>query len=254
MSHRWPFLDHPVPLAFAHRGGDEAAAENTMEAFEHAVGLGYRYLETDVHATADGQLVAFHDQTLDRLAGRSGRVADLTAKDLRALTIDGRYRIPLLADLLGTWPEARINLDPKTDEAAELLPEILTRFEAIDRVCVGSFSGRRLARLRRRVGPRLCTSMGPFDVGRVWLSAKGVPAGPFAAGCAQVSPTHRGLTIVTPRFLAATHRRRLPVHVWTINDVAEMHRLLDLGVDGVMSDRLSLLKQVLQERGQWTGG
>ena len=248
-----PFLDHPSPLAFAHRGGDEVAAENTMEAFEHAVGLGYRYLETDVHATADGVLVAFHDRTLDRLAGRTGRVADLTAAELAALRIDGRYRVPLLADLLDAWPGVRINIDPKTDAAAALLPAALRRANAIDRVCVGSFSGRRLARLRWAVGPALCTSMGPWDVGRLWLAAKGLPAGPFAANCAQVSPTHRGLTIVAPRFLAAAHRRRLPAHVWTINEADEMRRLLDLGVDGLMSDRPSLLKQVLRERGQWTG-
>ncbi|NNG05279.1 MAG: glycerophosphodiester phosphodiesterase [Inquilinus sp.] len=254
MTQRLPFLDHPLPHAFAHRGGGEEAAENTLEAFEHAIGLGYRYLETDVHATADGVLVAFHDRTLDRLTGRPGRVADLTAAELRSVRIDGRYRIPLLADLLGTWPEARINIDPKTDEAAALLPEALRRAAAIDRVCVGSFSGRRLARLRRRLGPGLCTSMGPADVTRLWLAAKGLPAGRFDAACAQVSPTHRGLTIVAPRFLAAAHRRNLPVHVWTINEAAEMHRLLDLGVDGLMSDRPTLLKRVLRERGQWTGG
>lgn len=249
----WPFLDHPTPIAFAHRGGDEAAPENTMEAFEHAIGLGYRFLETDVHATRDGHLVAFHDETLDRLAGRPGRVEDLSRDEVRALRIAGRCRIPLLDDLLASWPEARVNIDPKSDQAAALLPAILDRAGAIDRVCVGSFSGRRLARLRRRMGPALCTSMGPWDVGRLWMAAKGLPVGRFAAGCAQVSPTHRGLTIVEPGFLAEAHRRRLPVHVWTIDDADEMTRLLDLGVDGMMSDRPSLLKRVLQERGQWTG-
>ncbi len=253
MRHGWPFLDHPLPIAFAHRGGDEAAAENTMEAFEHAIGLGYVFLETDVHATRDGRLVAFHDDTLDRLAGRPERVEQLTAEEIAALRISGRYRVPLLEDLLAAWPEARLNIDPKSDRAAELLPSALTRTGAIDRVCVGSFSGSRLVRLRRRMGPRLCTSMGPWDVWRLWTAAKGMPIGPFTAGCAQVSPTHRGLTIVEPAFVSEAHRRNLQVHVWTINDRAEMSRLLDLGVDGLMSDRPTLLKQVLQERGQWTG-
>ena len=253
MPDGWPFLDHPRPHAFAHRGGDEAAAENTMEAFEHAVRLGYVFLETDIHATRDGKLVAFHDETLDRLAGRPERVEQLTAEEVRGLCIDGRYSVPFLDDLLAAWPEARVNIDPKSDRAAALLPDALTRCDAIDRVCVGSFSGRRLDRLRRQMGPRLCTSMGPWDVLRLWSAAKGLPVGGFAAACAQVSPTHRGLTVVYPGFLAEAHRRTLPVHVWTINDTAEMTRLLDLGVDGLMSDRPSVLKQVLQERGQWTG-
>ncbi len=249
----WPFLDHPAPIAFAHRGGDESAPENTMEAFEHAIGLGYVFLETDVHATLDGRLVAFHDDTLDRLAGRHGRVDQLTSDELRQVRIGGRCRIPLLEELLSAWPNTRINVDPKTDHAAELLPAVLTRADALHRVCVGSFSGRRLARLRQRMGPALCTSMGPRDVLRLWLAAKGAPVSRFAAGCAQVSPTHRGLTIVEPGFLTEAHRRSLAVHAWTINDEAEMTRLLDLGVDGLMSDRPSLLKRVLLERGQWTG-
>ena len=253
MPNRWPFLDHPVPFAFAHRGGGEAAAENTMEAFEHAVGLGYVFLETDVHATRDGHLVAFHDDTLDRLAGRPERVEQLSADEVRGLRIAGRYRVPFLDELLAAWPEARINIDPKSDRAAELLPDALDRTKSIDRVNVGSFSGRRLVRLRKRMGPRLCTSMGPWDVGRLWAAAKGLPVGSFAAGCAQVSTTHHGLTIVDPAFVAAAHRRRLQVHVWTINDADEMTRLLDLGVDALMSDRPSLLKRVLQDRGQWTG-
>lgn len=224
-----------------------------MEAFEHAVGLGYVFLETDIHATRDGELVAFHDATLDRLASRPGRVDQLSGDELRRIRIAGRYRVPFLDELLAAWPRVRVNIDPKSDRAAELLPAVLTRAAAIHRVCVGSFSGRRLARLRRAMGPDLCTSMGPWEVARLLAATKGLPAGPFAAGCAQVSPTHRGLTIVDPAFLAEAHRRRLQVHVWTINDAAEMTRLLDLGVDGLMSDRPSLLKQVLQERGQWTG-
>ncbi len=254
MPAAWPFLDHPVPFAFAHRGGNEAAAENTMEAFEHAIGLGYVFLETDIHATRDGHLVAFHDETLDRLAGRPELVEQLSAAEVRALRVSGRYRVPLLDELLATWPNARVNIDPKSDRAAELLPDVLRRTDAIDRVCVGSFSGRRLNRLRRRMGPRLCTSMGPWEVTRLWIAAKGFPAGTFRAGCVQVSPTHRGLTIVYPAFVAAAHRRNLAVHVWTINEPREMNRLLDLGVDGLMSDRPALLKRVLQERGQWTGG
>ena len=247
------FLDHPTPIAFAHRGGDEAAPENTMEAFEHAVRLGYRFLETDVHATLDGRLVAFHDDTLDRLAGRPESVEQLTAEEIRGLRIADRCSIPFLEDLLAAWPEALVNIDPKSDRAAELLPDLLQHCGAVGRVCVGSFSGRRLDRLRARMGPDLCTSMGPWDVLRLWSAARGLPITGFAARCAQVSTTYHGLTIVAPGFLKEAGRRNLPVHVWTINDASEMNRLLDLGVGGLMTDRPSLLKQVLTDRGQWTG-
>ncbi len=251
-TRRWPFLDHPGPLAFAHRGGIEAAPENTMAAFEAAVRLGYRYLETDVHATSDGVLAAFHDDTLERVTGGGGRIGDMTWSELRAVRIDGGHSIPQLQDLLEAWPAARINIDPKTDAAARLLPAVLARTGAVDRVCIGSFSGRRLGWLRRTIGVRLCTSMGPLDVARLRLGSLGVPIGGFAAACAQVSTTYRGLPVADRALVGYAHRLGLQVHVWTINDEAEMTRLLDLGVDGLMTDRPAALKQVLEARGQWT--
>ena len=112
----WPYLDHPGPLPFAHRGGASEWPENTMPAFQHAVALGYRYLETDVHATADGVLVAFHDDVLDRVTDRTGVIAALPWSDVRRARVAGEP-IPLLDDLLGTWPEVRVNIDPKQDAA-----------------------------------------------------------------------------------------------------------------------------------------
>lgn len=253
---RWPYLDAPTPIAFAHRGGTDRAPENTLAAFADAVALGYRYLETDAHATADGRLVAFHDDDLARLAGRTGHIGDFVWADLTALRVGGEP-IPLLEDLLAAFPEARINIDPKTDAAADLLPEALRRTGAIDRVCVGAFSDERLRRLRRAVGPRLCTSMGPGEVTRLRLASFGLPvrvvdpAAPVA--CVQVPPRWHGLPLVDRRFLAAAHRLDLPVHVWTINDRTEMDRLLALGVDGLMTDAVRLLKQAMDERGLWPG-
>ena len=249
----WPFLDWPGPLPFAHRGGASEAPENTMPAFAHAVGLGYRYLETDVHATRDGVLVAFHDDKLDRVTDRRGRLADLDWAEVRRALVDGREPIPLLEDLLGAWPDVRVNIDPKHDAAVEPLAAVLQRTGAIDRVCIGAFSDRRLARIRALVGPGLCTSLGPRQVAVLSAVAAGGGGrgGRLVAPCAQVPARAGRVPVVTGRFVEAAHHRGLQVHVWTIDDPAEMERLLDLGVDGLMTDRPQVLKEVLERRGEW---
>jgi glycerophosphoryl diester phosphodiesterase len=248
----WPFLDWPGPLAFAHRGGASEAPENTMPAFAHAVGLGYRYLETDVHVTADGALVAFHDDRLDRVTDGTGRIADLPWSTVQRALVDGREPIPLLEDLLGAWPDVRVNIDPKHDSAVEPLAEVLLRTNAVDRACVGAFSDRRIGRVRSLVGPRLCVSMGPRQVAQLTAASRGLPGGGrLTAPCAQVPPKQGRLALVTKRFVDAAHARGIQVHVWTIDDPAEMARLLDLGVDGVMTDRPQVLKDLLVARGQW---
>lgn len=248
----WPVLDHPGPLAFAHRGGAGDWPENTLPAFAGAVELGYRYVETDVHVTADGVLLAFHDDHLDRVTDRVGEIAAMPWREVRGARVDGREPIPLLEDLLGTWPELRVNIDPKHDECIDALVEVVRRTGSIDRVCIGSFSDRRLAALRGRLGDRLCTSLGPRGTARLRGASWHLPAGQLSAGCAQVPTTIKGVTLVDERFLAAAHDRSLQVHVWTIDDPAEMHRLLDLGVDGIMTDRPGVLRDVLIERGTWS--
>ena len=250
MASPWPFLDHPGPIPFAHRGGALEFPENTMAAFEGAVGLGYRYVETDVHATADGVLLAFHDDVLDRVTDRSGVIAELAFEEVRAAKVGGTDDVPLLEDVLATWPDVRVNIDPKDDRAVEPLVDLLRRTGAIDRVCVGAFSDERLVRVRDAL-PGVCTSLGPVGTLQLGLAAAGEDVGPLDAACAQV-PTHYGDTeIVTEPFLAEAHRRGMQVHVWTVDDEAEMERLLDLGVDGLMTDRPSLLRAVLERRGAW---
>jgi glycerophosphoryl diester phosphodiesterase len=253
----WPYLSHPGPVPLAHRGGLEDGPENTMRAFAGAVARGYRYLETDVHVTSDGVLLAFHDDRLDRVADRQGRIAELPYAEVRAARVGGEP-IPLLEDLLGTFPDARVNIDIKAPRAVERLVEVLNRTGARDRVCVGSFSQARLRRFRQLTHHRVCTSLGPTEV--AMLRAVSVLPGPLPAGLrgavAQVPVAERlprigNLPIVDRRFVDAAHRRGIPVHVWTINDADEMRRLLDLGVDGLITDRPSTLKSVLQQRGQW---
>jgi len=246
-----PFLDHPGPLAFAHRGGAGDWPENTLPAFEGAVALGYRYVETDVHATADGVLVAFHDDVLDRVTDRTGRVAELPWSEVSRARVDGREPIPLLEDLLGTFPELRVNIDPKADDAVAPLVDVLRRTAAVGRVCVGSFSDKRIARVRAALGEGLCCSLGPRGVARVKAAGFGAPAGRVGGECLQVPVATRGVTVTDARLVRTAHRLGLQVHVWTIDDPVEMGRLLDLGVDGIMTDRPAVLREVLERRGEW---
>ena len=246
----WPYLDHPGILDFAPGGGAGAAPENTLPAFAASVALGYRYLETDAHLTADGVVVAFHDDVLDRVTDRTGRIADLPWSEVARARVGGEG-IPLLEDLLSTFPEARVNIDPKHDAVVGPLAALLRRMGAIHRVGIGSFSDRRLGRMRA-LCPGICTSVGPLGTARMISAGYGVPVGRFAAGCVQVPVRQGPVTIVTRRFVAAAHRRGLQVHVWTVDDADEMYRLLDLGVDGLMTDHPIVLKQVLESRDLWT--
>ena len=246
----WPFLDHPGPLAFAHRGGAGEWPENTMPAFEGAVRLGYRYVETDVHVTGDGVLVAFHDDVLDRVTDRTGRIEDLPWSEVRRARVDGQEPIPLLADILGAWPELHVNIDPKHDRAVEPLADVIRRAGAVDRVLVGAFSDERIARVRAAV-PGICTSLGPMGTLQLGLAATGQAVEALDAPCAQVPPRYGDREIVTPDLVAEAHRRGVQVHVWTIDDTVEMRALLDLGVDGIMTDEPGRLRQVLEERGEW---
>ena len=259
-----PFLAEPGPIAFAHRGGAGEAPENTLAAFEVAITLGYRYLETDVHVTRDNVLVAFHDERLDRVTDRTGAIAALRIVEVQAADAgytfsvdDGRtfpfrgcgVRVPLLEEILVRWPEVRVNIDPKSDVSVEPLAGLLDRLDAWERVCVGSFSDRRLRQIRALGRGRACTSMGPRAVGVARLMTTTGQMPRLGADCIQVPITRGRIRIVTERFVKAAHRAGLPVHVWTINDEATITELLDLGVDGIMSDRLRLLRDVYAGRG-----
>jgi glycerophosphoryl diester phosphodiesterase len=244
---RHPFLDWPAPLAFAHRGGAGDAPENTLLAFQGAVDIGYRYLETDAHVTADGVVVAFHDDDLSRTCGRPGRIHELPWREVATARVDGREPIPRLIDLLEALPSARLNIDCKSDRVVGPLGDELVRAGALDRVCVGSFNDTRLRRIRRRFGPALCTSYGPIELGRLRL------LGQTRADVQAVQAPVRwnGLKVVNADFVRSCHRRGIDVHVWTIDDPVEMERLLDLGVDGLMTDRPAILKDILSRRSQW---
>jgi glycerophosphoryl diester phosphodiesterase len=248
---KYPYLEHQGLLAFAHRGGAHEAPENTMRAFEYAVGLGYRYLETDTYATRDGVLISFHDDKLDRVTDAKGKVEELSWTQVGGARIGGGEKIPLLEDLLTRFPQARINIDPKHDAAVAPLIALIKRLGAEDRVCVGSFSGRRIRKVQDAFDGRVCTALGPSGVIRLKASSMGMPVTRFREGCAQVPAKANNVTVVTRRFVEAAERAGLQVHVWTVDDEAEMRRLIELGVHGLMTDRPSLLKRVLMSKGLW---
>jgi glycerophosphoryl diester phosphodiesterase len=248
-----PYLDHDGPIAFAHRGGTSAAPENSLRAFADAVALGYQYLETDVHATSDGTLVAFHDNDLERTCGEKRAIATSTWDDLRSARIDGTDPIPLLDDLLDEFPDARFNIDCKADTALEPLIAKLRERDCLSRVCIGSFSDKRLERVRQEFGATVCTSMGPKEVAKLVARATShLPISPTDhALMAQVPMKQGPLTVTTPRFVDIAHELGIQVHVWTIDDPQDMEKLLDLGVDGIMSDDTRALRDVFMARGLW---
>ncbi|MFJ8505176.1 glycerophosphodiester phosphodiesterase [Streptomyces avermitilis] len=249
---RHPYLDHPGPIAFAHRGGAADGLENTTVQFRRAVAAGYRYIETDVHTTSDGKLVAFHDSTLDRVTDGAGRIADLPWADVRHARVAGSEPVPLFEELLETFPGVRWNVDVKAEPALRPLLDLIERMDAWDRVCIGSFSEARVARAQRLAGPRLATSYGIRGVLNLRLRSWGIPAAlRRSAIAAQVPRSQSGVPVADHRFVRAAHARGLQVHVWTVNDPHQMHQLLDLGVDGIMTDHIDTLRKVLEDRGTW---
>ncbi len=244
-----PFLDAPRPLAFAHRGGAAEGDENTVAAFARAASLGFRYVETDAHATADGVAVTFHDRTLRRVLGRDGRIGDARYAELTS----GPVEVPRLADVLAAWPDLRFNIDVKSDAAVEPTLRAVAAVGAGDRVLLASFSDARLRRLRQLAGPAVATSMATREVARLRVASLSgrrlrLPAGVVAA---QVPVRWAGIPVVDRRFVRYAHRLGLHVHVWTVDDPAEITHLLDLDVDGIMTDRCEVLRQVYRDRGLW---
>jgi glycerophosphoryl diester phosphodiesterase len=244
-------------LAFAHRGGayhpEIEGLENTLQAFAHAVELGYDYLETDVHVTSDGVLLAFHDTVLDRVTDRTGAIASTTYAEVQDARINGSDPVPTLAELFDAFPGARFNIDLKAAGSVTALADFVEERQAWDRVCVGSFSGRRLAEFRRLTGGRVATSASPVEVAAYKLLPAGVARRLTRGRPRALQVPHRQgpLTIVTPGLVRRAHRAGLHVHVWTIDDPAEMRALIDRGVDGLMTDRTDILRAVLTACGRW---
>jgi glycerophosphoryl diester phosphodiesterase len=254
------YLDSPRPLAFAHRGGayhpEIEGLENTLAAFTHAVDLGYTYLETDVHVTSDGVLLAFHDTVLDRVTDRTGAIADSTYEEVQQALIGGREPVPTLGELFDAFPSARFNIDLKSEGSVEALAAFIEERKAWHRVLIGSFSARRMEAFRRRTQGRVATSAHPLEVVAFVLSPSGRLARLLTRGrpvALQIPHRQGPLTVASGWLVRRAHAAGVQVHVWTIDDPIEMNTLLDRGVDGIMTDRTDILRDVLRARGQWNG-
>ncbi|MEP7331542.1 MAG: glycerophosphodiester phosphodiesterase [Terracoccus sp.] len=263
MSRARPYLAR-TPVALAHRGGSlyppNVGLENTMTAFSNAVGLGYTHLETDVHVTRDGKVVAFHDVRLDRVTDRKGLIRNLPWSEVSTarLGTEASEGVPLLTDVIEALPGTFLNVDLKAPGTAGPLWQLIERYALHDLLCVGSFQQRHLSQFRRLAKGSVATAAGvagtalmrfsPASLSRLLHTPADVLQVP-----ATVPVAGRRLDLVTDSFVRAAHRSGRQVHVWTIDDPAEMNRLLDLGVDGLVSDRIDVLKDVLTRRGAWTG-
>lgn len=250
---------HHRPLAFAHRGADPRR-ENTMGAFRHAVELGYRYLEIDVRTAADGTLVVFHDEELDRATTGSGRLSEKTWTELAELRVGAEepFSEPLVRfeELLCTWDDVHLNVDLKDAAAVPEFVRLVDEHQAHDRVLAASFNDARRRSVRRRLTRPVAASGGWAATALIVLLGPlgllGRVGGRIAAiDCVQVPVRQGRVRVVTPRFVQRCHRAGLQVHVWVIDDPAEMHELLDMGVDGLMTDDAEALAEVMQERSVW---
>ncbi|MGI9608087.1 MAG: glycerophosphodiester phosphodiesterase [Acidimicrobiales bacterium] len=239
-------------MAFAHRGGAIDAPENSLEAFEMAHDLGFRHLETDVHLTADGILVAFHDSTLDRVTDAGGAIAKRSFAEIGEMRVEGSGRIASMEQLLERFPDTSFNIDAKADAAVTPLIELFERTDTWNRVCFASFFDRRIRRARKIAGDRLCISAGVGQVVRHMARSRGLGIRANDAHVMQVPITFMGIPVLTAAFVRAAHADGLHVHAWTIDEPEEMHDLFDMGVDGIMTDRPQALRDVMIDRGLWT--
>lgn len=257
----YPYLDsanpagRPRPIAFSHRGFAPDGDENTMAAFERAVDLGFGYVEVDVQVSADGVVMVFHDDTLERVTDASGPVGARTAADVGALAVNGLGGIPSLEQVLLRWPDLRLNVDVKSDGCMRPFAELINRRRAHERVLVASFSDRRRWKVLRLLERPTASSAGMLVNGLLVLAAPLGLARLVAVlarvQAVQVPETYRGIRVVTRRFVSSCHAAGLQVHVWTINERTDMDRLLDLGVDGLVSDAGDVLAECMIDRQAW---
>jgi glycerophosphoryl diester phosphodiesterase len=248
------YRDCPGPFAIAHRGGAGLAAENTLEAFRRSHALGVRYLETDVRLTVDGGLVAFHDALLNRVTTLTGRVRSHSLATLTATPVRGGGPVLALGALLAAFPDSCLTIDIKDPAVIEPLAQLLNDTGAAGRICAAAARGSWLRQLQALTGPELTTALSWRALAHL-ASPRLSP--PWSGGASQTSgfahvPLQLGrVPVFRDDLLARAHDRDIKVIVWTVNEPDTMKRLLDSGVDGIITDRPDLLRDVLISRGQW---
>jgi glycerophosphoryl diester phosphodiesterase len=257
-----PYLALEHPIRMAHRGSRALWPENTMVAFGEAIDLGYRYVETDVRVTLDGVVVAFHDAELDRTTNAMGKISDWLWEDLRHLDAGWSYGaavgyphrgngvgIPRLDEVLATWPDVHFNIDLKASGIEWAVADVITRARRRTSTMIGSFHDRRIAKFRRITRGEVATSAGPATVARAWAASRAGRSLPGSVDAYQVPARARSGLRLDRKFVAAAHAAGSQVHAWTVNEAVDMEQLLDIGVDGIITDRPDTLNDVLRRRG-----
>lgn len=259
------FLAAQAPFVIAHRGGvedaqpdreGEAVPENSDVAFARSVGLGVRYLESDIRTSADDVPILHHDEDLVRVAYYGAKVSELPWKEIAKIRLPADARLMRLDEALITWPSVRWNLDVKDDRSVDATVRVLTRAHALDRTCVASFSRQRLLRLRELLGPDAATCATWSEIatilripGSTRLLSQRWASQPLRPAVVQVPPSAFGVPLLTRGSVRAAHALGMQVHAWTINSVEQMRRLIDIGVDGIITDHpASALKLVADYR------
>jgi glycerophosphoryl diester phosphodiesterase len=248
VSSRW--FDPPRPRVLAHRGLALDAPENTMLAFEAAVRAGADYVETDVHVSADGVAVLAHDPTLKRVAsGRAERVAELGVHELARIDLGAGQGFPTLDEALHAFPNTRFNIDVKTDAAIDATVDVVLRADAAERVLLTAFSDARRRRLAAMV-PGVATSAGRASVLRaraasVTGNAPLLRRAVAGAHALQIPERVGRIRLLSPGLIDTAHAAGVEIHVWTVNEEAEMRRLLALGIDGIVTDRADLALRII---------
>lgn len=234
--------------AFAHRGGANDFVENTLEAFEQSINLGFKYIETDVRATKDNKLVIFHDPDLKRMLNMEIDISSINYDELSNYKINEVHKIPTFLETVSSWPNINFNIDPKSNKAAELLIDELKTLDRLDRFCIGSFDTKRLNKIRSAFNNKLCTSMSTNEVINFYL-LRFIGINSIKIPCLQLPYYKSGFKVITAKLINDAHKFNKKVHAWTIDDPKQINELLDMGIDGIMTDRPNLLKLELAKRG-----
>ena len=252
------YLSHEHPLRFAHRGSEILWPQNTMTAFQGAVDLGCIYIETDLHVTKDKVIVTFHDDNLKQLTNGSGLVKDWNWQDLRKLDAAYNFKpeegyplrdkgitIPSLEEVMNTFPHVMFNLDLKQPGIEQVVADFVTKHGYEERVLIGAYQNKRVRKFRNLLENRAATSTSASEAALFWAYSRLGKIYNTAADALQVPVRHSSITILDEKFIKAAHAKGLQVHAWTINEPGEMKRLLELGVDGIVTDRVDLLNEIL---------
>lgn len=246
------YFNSPPPRVLAHRGLAIDVPENTLLAFARAVAVGVTHIETDVHDSADGVAVISHDDSLSRVSGRSVRVNQLAVSELRRVDLGHGQNFATLAEAIDAFPDARFNIDVKSEGAIGPTIDTIASAKAVNRVLVTSFSSARRAAAVKGL-PGVATSPAFRDMAKILAAARVGLTGRARALLAgydavQLPERWKGVRVVTPSLVRLIHASGAEVHVWTVNDPTDMERLLDLGVDGIVTDRADLAMEAIRSR------